>query len=77
MRFKILYDNSLLRRNCTPTPFDIFVVMYLMLAFQVRLLSMLMPRNFVIVVKGIIVPSITIEFSSILKMKSEMKMRDI
>ena len=27
---------------------------------------MLMPRNFVLVVKGIILPSITIEFSSIL-----------
>ena len=65
MRINTLYGNSLLRRDSTPTPFDIFVVIWLMSAFQVRLLSMLMPRNFVLVVKGIVFPSITIEMSSI------------
>ena len=37
-----------------------------MCAFQVRLLSMLMPRNFVLLLKGIILPSIPIKFSSML-----------
>ena len=66
MRIKILNDHSLLRRDSTPTPFDIFAVIWLMCAFQARLLSMLMPRNFVLVVGVITLPSITIEFSSIL-----------
>ena len=47
MRSRILCCNSTLKLKRTPTPFEIFVFIFCMCAFQVKLLSMRMPKNLV------------------------------
>ena len=54
MRVSIFYGNSLLRCESIPTPLEIFVTISLICGFHVKLLSMLTPRNFVCVEKGIV-----------------------
>ena len=48
MRSKILWRSSYLRKEGTPTPLEFFNYLC---AFQVKLLSMYMPRNLVEMVK--------------------------
>ena len=67
MRVNIFFRNSLLKCKSIPTPLEIFVTMLLICGFHVKLLSMLTPRNFLCVEKGIVSPFIFIRLSSIVK----------
>ena len=55
MRSRILCGNTILRRKRTPTPMEKKFSIYFMCAFQVKLLSMWMPRNLMQMEKGTVV----------------------